>query len=75
MFGVCWCCYRSGLVSIVAFKTLTFHNYIYDLSYCMLRLLEGITINWYLSIVIMTYENIILLIGWFQFGTVYLIMW
>jgi len=24
MFGVC--CYRSGLVSIVAFKTLTFHK-------------------------------------------------
>ena len=36
---------------------------------------RGITINWYLSIVNMTYENIILLIGWFQFGTVYLIMW
>jgi len=34
------------------------------------------TINWYLSIVNMTYENnIILLIEWFQFGTVYLTMW
>ena len=33
------------------------------------------TINWYLSIVNMTCENIILLIEWFQFGTVYLIMW
>jgi len=33
----------------------------------MLRLLEGITINWYLSIVNMTHENIILLIEWFQF--------
>jgi len=35
----------------------------------------GTPINWYLSIVNMIYENIILLIGWFQFGTVYLIIW
>jgi len=41
----------------------------------MLLLLEGIMINWYLSIVDMTYENIISLIEYFQFGTVYLTMW
>jgi len=41
----------------------------------MLLLLQGIIINWYLSIVDMIYENIILLIEWFQFGTVYLTMW
>jgi len=41
----------------------------------MLLLLQGIIINWYFSIVDMIYENIILLIEWFQFGTVYLTMW
>jgi len=32
-------------------------------------------INWYLSIVDMTYENITLLIEWFQYGTVFLTKW
>jgi len=42
--------------------------------YVLLLLLEGIIVNWYLSIVDMTYENIILLTEWFQFGIVYLTM-
>jgi len=42
---------------------------------CMLLLLEGIIINWYLSIVDMTYENIILLIEWLQYGTAFLTKW
>jgi len=41
----------------------------------MLLLLGGIIINWYLSIVDMTYENIILLIEWFQYGIVFLTKW
>ena len=41
----------------------------------MLLLLEGIIINWYLSIVDMTYENIILLIEWLQYGTAFLTKW
>jgi len=48
---------------------------IYVLSQRMLLLLGAIIINWYLSIVDMTCENIILSTEWLQFGTVYLTKW
>jgi len=41
--------------------------------HAMHLLLEGMIINWYLNIADMTYENAILLIEWFRFGTVYLL--
>jgi len=54
---------------------LNFTTFAPGLNSRMLLLLEGIIINWYLSIVDMTYEHITLLIEWLQYGTVFLMKW
>ena len=62
-------------LSLASMIQIVVCSYIYVLRYCVLLLLEGIIINWYLSIVDMTYENITLLIEWIQYGTVFLTKW